>query len=163
MTGCTLDADERYLKEALLLAEHCSDIEWYGVGCIIVGAAGKVIATGYSGESCDTLGGNRHAEDIAIDKALGSGVELDSATLYSTLEPCSVRRSGKTPCTERIIASGIRRVVYGAREPYDPALKIVCQADSQLRSAGIEVIHLKKLESQCQSSVISKRKCVSAQ
>ncbi|KIY01959.1 uncharacterized protein Z520_02097 [Fonsecaea multimorphosa CBS 102226] len=52
--------------------------------------------------------------------------------LYTTLEPCGKRLSGNTPCVQRIIATraatttttgekvrggGIRKVVFGAREP----------------------------------------------
>ncbi|KIW94303.1 uncharacterized protein Z519_05619 [Cladophialophora bantiana CBS 173.52] len=49
--------------------------------------------------------------------------------LYTTLEPCGKRLSGNTPCVQRIISTrkgggsrhpaggGIRKVVFGAREP----------------------------------------------
>lgn len=143
---------------ALTVAENCSDIEWYGVGCSIVDSTNRVISTGYTGEMREQ-GKMRHAEDVAICKALAQGFDLSKKdiTLYSTLEPCSIRASGKTPCCERIIRVGIRKVVYGAKEPYDEALGIVCRGDSTLRNSGIEVLHLASMQDICLKSAISKR------
>ena len=40
-------------------------------------------------------------------------VDLSGCTVYTTLEPCSIRKSGKTPCTNRLINGKVARVVYG--------------------------------------------------
>ena len=57
-------------------------------------------------------------------------------TLYVNLEPCC--HHGKTPpCTDAIIAAGIRRVVYGMR---DPDLRVAGKGVATLRAAGVEVI-----------------------
>lgn len=147
------------MEEALEVAERCKDIEWYGVGCVIVNSQGAIISTGYTGELLEE-GKMRHAEDIAISKAIEGGLfpGNQGAVLYSTLEPCSIRASGKTPCCQHIIRCGIKTVIYGAREPYDEALGIVCEGDSLLTSAGVQVIHLREYEDRCLKSVISKRR-----
>lgn len=147
------------LREALRVAENCKDIEWYGVGCVIADSQGTIVSTGYTGELLED-GKMRHAEDVAISKAVESRYCLTSngITLYSTLEPCSVRASGKTPCCQHIIRCGIKNVIYGAKEPYNETLGIVCDGDHVLKSAGVEVLYLQEFEKICLSSVVSKRR-----
>ena len=59
----------------------------------------------------------------------------EGATLYVTLEPCCTR--GRTPpCTEAIIAAGIKRVVVGAT---DPNPRHCGKAFSILKRVGIPV------------------------
>ncbi len=75
--------------------------------------------------------------DRSHPKLLTPNSQLPAAgsTLYVTLEPCSSH--GKTPpCTGAIIAAGISRVVYGAR---DPDKRHLGRATRILRKAGIEV------------------------
>jgi len=157
----SLDEHIHYLQMALDVAEQCRDIEWYGVGCVITDAQGEVLSTGYTGELIEE-GKMRHAEDVAIAKANAQNRALGKDTyLYSTLEPCSVRASGKTPCCSHIVASQIGTVVYGAKEPYDPALGIVCEGDSVLEKAGVNVIYLEAMQERCLTSVVSKRKASS--
>lgn len=146
------DAD--FMRTALEIGERCRDVIWYGVGCVVVAADGTVLGTGFTGELCDADGGMRHAEEIALQK-LSSATGL---TLYSTLEPCSRRASGKRACVDRIIEAGIGRVVYGAKEPYDPALGVVCEGTRTLNAAGIEVVFLSDFEELCLKAVISKRR-----
>src|SRR5437867_2689323 len=60
---------------------------------------------------------------------------LKGSTLYVTMEPCST--FGRTPpCTEAILAAGIKRVVLGAR---DPNPKHAGRAYPILRRAGVRV------------------------
>jgi len=76
--------------------------------------------------------GGRHAEIVALDAA---GEQARGATLYTTLEPC--RHQGRTgPCTDRIVAAGVARVVVGIEDP-DPA--VAGAGLAQLRAAGITV------------------------
>ena len=63
---------------------------------------------------------------------------LPGATIYSSLEPCSIRKSRPASCTRLIIESGIRRVVFAWREP--SLLVEDCQGAELLREAGIEVV-----------------------
>src|SRR5262249_12604384 len=61
------------------------------------------------------------------------------ATIYVTLEPCSTH--GRTPpCTEALIAAGIKRVVVGTRDPNPKhagrAFKILRKAKVSVDSPG---------------------------
>lgn len=79
--------------------------------------------------------GGPHAERVALALA---GDQARGADLYVTLEPCTFY--GRTPpCTEAIIAAGVRRVYYVARDD-DP--RMVTGAASCLRAAGIETIQM---------------------
>jgi len=74
------------------------------VGAVVV-RAGKVI-----GEGWHQRAGEPHAEVNAL-----RGVNARGATLYVTLEPCCTH--GRTPpCTDAVIAAGIRRVVVAATD-----------------------------------------------
>ena len=74
------------------------------VGAVVV-KGGKLQGAGFHRRA-----GEPHAEVMALRKA---GVKAKGADLYVTLEPCSTH--GRTPpCTDRIVAAGIRKVIYGA-------------------------------------------------
>lgn len=76
--------------------------------------------------------GEAHAEQMAI--AALSSDELQGATMYVTLEPCT--HVGKTPaCSSLIIDSGIHRVVIAAKDP-NP---IAAGGIEQLKAAGLMV------------------------
>jgi pyrimidine deaminase RibD-like protein len=107
----------------------------FSVGCVIVDSQGKLIATGYSRE----FGDDWHAEAVAIEKANRAGIDLTGSTLYSSLEPCSIRKSGKMPCCTRIIDHHIARVVFSLAEP---AVFVDCQGAETLAAAGIKVVQL---------------------
>jgi diaminohydroxyphosphoribosylaminopyrimidine deaminase/5-amino-6-(5-phosphoribosylamino)uracil reductase len=64
-----------------------------------------------------------------------AGSRARAADLYVTLEPCNhVGRTG--PCTEAIVAAGIRRVFVGSR---DPNPRVRGGGIERLRRAGLEV------------------------
>lgn len=100
------------MRQALGLARH-----GYGttspnpmVGALLV-KGGEIIGRGWH-----HFAGGPHAEIEAIRDAKRRGHSPKGATLYVTLEPCSTH--GRTPpCTEAVIAAGIRRVVAGATDP----------------------------------------------
>lgn len=104
---------ERHMRAAILEAERArgstGDNPW--VGCVIVDAAGQVVATGH------TQGpGEDHAEIVAMRLARQGGADLTRCTMYSTLEPCSFH--GRTPaCSRAVIAAGLPRIVTGIRDP----------------------------------------------
>ena len=94
------------------------------VGAVLV-RNGRVVAEGWHKRA-----GGPHAEVFALRNAKASG-----ATLYVTMEPCSTW--GKTPpCTDAIIAAGVKRVVVAS---HDPNPKHNGRGLKVLRHAGIHV------------------------
>ena len=98
--------DEKWMGMALDLAKRAGNSTRPNprVGAILV-KGGRIVGEGYHRRA-----GLLHAEIEAIQQA---GVRARGAKLFVTLEPCSTH--GRTPpCTDRIVASGIREVIYGA-------------------------------------------------
>lgn len=111
------------------------------VGSLVLNADGAVIGEGFHKKA-----GLAHAEVEALNAAaLAAGSEAArGGTLYVNLEPCC--HFGRTPpCSDRVIASGVRRVVVGCA---DPNPKVAGGGLQALRDAGIEVA-VGVLESQC--------------
>ena len=107
----------------------------FAVGAVIVGQDGVVIAEGYSRDDDP----NVHAEESALRKAAGDR-RLTTATLYSTLEPCTKRASRPdTTCTSLILAARIPRVVIAWREP---DIFVTCEGVARLTAAGVDLIEL---------------------
>jgi diaminohydroxyphosphoribosylaminopyrimidine deaminase/5-amino-6-(5-phosphoribosylamino)uracil reductase len=97
------------------------------VGAVIVDRDLRLLGEGFH----DFFGGP-HAEIRALQQA---GASARGGTLFVTLEPCN--HHGKTPpCTQAVIAAGIRRVVIAAK---DPAPHTAGSGLSTLRAAGLEV------------------------
>jgi len=133
-------ADGRWMRLAIELAWQCPPSQTaYSVGAVIVDAQGDELSRGFSRES-DPLA---HAEESALGKLSPGDPRLPGATIYSTLEPCSQRKSRPRTCTQLIIAAGLRRVVIAWREP---ALFVAdCQGYELLAQAGLEVTELHEL------------------
>ena len=105
-----IDTDEKYMKQALKLAEKAYENGDVPIGCVIV-YDGKVIGRGYNRRNKDktTLA---HAEILAIKKAskvIGDW-RLEDCTMYVTLEPCQM-------CAGAILQARIPRVVIGCMNP----------------------------------------------
>lgn len=139
MTTATAE-DRRWLREAIELSRKCPPAEGaFSVGAIIVAADGTEIARGYSRETDAHV----HAEESALAKVDANDPRLADATIYSTLEPCTERRSRPRTCTQLVLASGIRRVVIAWTEP---SLFVAdCRGVELLSDAGIEVIEVPDL------------------
>ena len=75
-----------------------------------------------------------HAEANAITKVARSNNSSCGATLYVTASPC-------LECSKLIIQSGITRVVYNEEYRLSDGLGL-------LRRAGVEVVHIDRLESE---------------
>lgn len=96
------------------------------VGCVVAHGAEAI------GEGWHRRFGGPHAEIEALQVA---GPRAAGATLYVTLEPCC--HQGKTPpCTDAIVAAGIRRVVTAMADPFP---EVSGQGLQRLEAAGIEV------------------------
>ncbi|MCC6816583.1 MAG: bifunctional diaminohydroxyphosphoribosylaminopyrimidine deaminase/5-amino-6-(5-phosphoribosylamino)uracil reductase RibD [Saprospiraceae bacterium] len=81
--------------------------------------------------------GEKHAEKLAIQNLPPQYSNLlKESTLFVSLEPCN--HQGKTEaCTDLILQSGIRKVVFGA---YDPNPLMSGKSIELLRNKGIECI-----------------------
>ena len=105
------------------------------VGAVVV-KNGNVVGKGYHKRA-----GLPHAEPNALQAA---GKKARGATIYVTLEPCN--HVGRTPpCTEAILAAGIKRAVIGM---VDPNPKVAGRGAEYLAAHGVAVI-VGALEEQC--------------
>ena len=132
-------ADRRWLGAAVELSRRCvPSAEAYSVGAVIVDAGGRVVAEGWSRDVDPRV----HAEESALARVAPGDPRLAGATLYSSLEPCSVRRSRPLSCSRLIQAAGIRRVVFALREPVFLA---DCRGAEELEAAGVTVVEVADL------------------
>lgn len=112
------DTDERWMQRALELACYAASQGEVPVGAVVV-IDGKEIGAGYNApiSACDPTA---HAEIRALRDAAArvGNYRLTGATLYVTLEPC-------TMCVGATVHSRISRLVYGAVEPKGGAVQSV--------------------------------------
>ena len=121
--------DERYMRQALDLAYKGTALTSPGVrvGAIIVDSQGNLAGSGFY-----TYNGIKHAEVLALEQAKE---KARGGTIYLTLEPHC--HQGRTPpCTDALIAAGIKRVVAAMA---DPNPKVSGKGFEQLRAAEITV------------------------
>ncbi|MHC4713457.1 MAG: nucleoside deaminase, partial [Planctomycetota bacterium] len=103
-------ADREYMRMALREAEAAAAEGEVPVGAIIV-KDGRVIGRAHNMR--ETLKDpTAHAEMIALTQAAEafSAWRLDGATVYVTLEPC-------TMCAGALVLARVTRLVYGAADP----------------------------------------------
>jgi tRNA(adenine34) deaminase len=105
-----MEADERYMREALREAQAAGAEDEVPIGAVVV-CRGRVIARGHN--MTERLHDpTAHAEMIALTaatEALG-GKYLDDCTLYVTVEPCPM-------CAAALCWAQLGRLVYGAPDP----------------------------------------------
>jgi diaminohydroxyphosphoribosylaminopyrimidine deaminase/5-amino-6-(5-phosphoribosylamino)uracil reductase len=121
--------DSDFMRRALFHAGRAEGVTTPNplVGAIIVSPDGIVV-----GQGRHPRAGEPHAEVFALEDA---GDRARGATLFVNLEPCC--HTGRTgPCTKRIIAAGIKRVV--AAMP-DPNPLVSGKGFDELRAHGIQV------------------------
>jgi diaminohydroxyphosphoribosylaminopyrimidine deaminase / 5-amino-6-(5-phosphoribosylamino)uracil reductase len=128
-----------WLKRAIALSRNCPKTDRsFAVGAVLLDSQGQLVATGFSLE----LGTGWHAEEVALHKAAEQGVDVHGGTIYSSLEPCGTRLSGKCPCVHHIAAARLARVVFALKEP---PLFVTGGGAAVLQQSGIEVLHLEEL------------------
>jgi diaminohydroxyphosphoribosylaminopyrimidine deaminase/5-amino-6-(5-phosphoribosylamino)uracil reductase len=121
---------ESFMREAIALARQG---RWRAAPNPTVGAVlvrdGRVVARGFH-----TACGMPHAEVECLRDAAANGVDPAGSTLVVTLEPCN--HHGRTPpCSQAVLAAGIRHVVVGLADP-NP----VAQGGAEfLRQHGVRV------------------------
>jgi diaminohydroxyphosphoribosylaminopyrimidine deaminase/5-amino-6-(5-phosphoribosylamino)uracil reductase len=127
------ELDRYWMQRALELARRGIAVSSPNpaVGCVILDCAGQVVGEGW--HEYDLLD---HAEVVALKAAAEhAGERLRGGTTYVTLEPCN--HTGRTPpCTESLIAAGLKRV---AAATIDPNPTVAGHGVEALRTAGIEV------------------------
>jgi diaminohydroxyphosphoribosylaminopyrimidine deaminase/5-amino-6-(5-phosphoribosylamino)uracil reductase len=121
------------MRKALARARHAAGRVHPNpaVGAVVVRGS-RVLGGGRTQEA-----GGPHAEVMALAAARRrhGAAALRGATLAVTLEPCD--HTGRTPpCTEAILAAGIRRVWVGARDPHP---RVRGRGFRRLRRGGVEV------------------------
>ena len=108
------------------------------VGAVVVAPGGAIVGEGVTEEY-----GGRHGEVVALDAA---GEHGRGSTLFLTMEPCA--HHGRTPpCVDRVLASGVTRVVAGSHDPNPEARGGL----ERLRAAGVEVELVDSFESRAQN------------
>ncbi len=134
------------LKLALIQRGFCAPNP--SVGAVIVGKGDILLATGYHHGP-----GLPHAEIEALNQLkqslIGQSVSLveadalqkqllADATMYVTLEPCC--HYGRTPpCTDALIQSGIKRLIYAYG---DPNPLVAGKGKTALLNVGIDCQHI---------------------
>ena len=101
--------EERFMREALVLAEEAAAAGEVPVGCVVV-RDGRIVGRGRNRRE-EKASALSHAETEAIweaNRALGSW-RLEECELYVTLEPCPM-------CAGAILNARIKRVWFGARD-----------------------------------------------
>jgi len=83
------------------------------VGAILTDLNGEVLLKSHRGET----GNGDHCEYIILKKASEKGLNLKECIFFVTLEPCTSRSPGKTPCAKRIVQAQIPRVYIGMLDP----------------------------------------------
>ena len=103
------DFDVHILKQTIALADEAVKEGNHPFGAVLVGGDGQVLATGKNSFSVDR--GPGHAEtNLAREAARRFDVDtLRNATLYTSVEPCSM-------CASTIYWAEIGAVVFGMTE-----------------------------------------------
>jgi diaminohydroxyphosphoribosylaminopyrimidine deaminase/5-amino-6-(5-phosphoribosylamino)uracil reductase len=122
------DFDRQCMSEALRLARlglWTTDPN-PRVGCVLA-RDGTIVGRGWH-----RAAGEPHAEALALNDA---GTDVQGATAYVTLEPCS--HIGRTPpCADALIEAGVTDVVAAMT---DPNPQVAGQGFERLEAAGISV------------------------
>jgi diaminohydroxyphosphoribosylaminopyrimidine deaminase / 5-amino-6-(5-phosphoribosylamino)uracil reductase len=130
------------------------DLAWRGwgrvqpnplVGAVVLSSDGRVV-----GEGWHAAFGDRHAEPLALEAA---GERARGATLVVTLEPCN-HQAKQPPCTDAVLASGVRRVVVAMPDPNPEA----SGGAAKLAAGGVEVrIGLEREAAEAQNAIFLHR------
>lgn len=134
-----MEKDEQFIARCITLASNAEGRSYPNplVGSLIV-HKGLIIGEGWHQKA-----GGAHAEVHAINSVADQSL-LKESTIYVSLEPCS--HYGKTPpCSDLIIARGIKKVVIGSIDPFS---EVAGRGIKKLMEAGCQV-KVGVLEEQC--------------
>ncbi|MGN9755411.1 dihydrofolate reductase family protein [Streptomyces sp. SD31] len=140
-------ADRHWLALACDLAAQCPPSKTaFSVGAVVVAADGTELARGHSREGGDPV---VHAEEAALAKIATGDPRLASATVYSSLEPCTRRASRPAPCARLILEAGVRRVVTAWREP--DTFVVGADGSGLLAGEGVDVLVMPEYENRAKA------------
>lgn len=102
--------DDKWMREALLMAKRAYDLGEVPVGAVVV-VDNEMIGRGWN-QPIGAHDPTAHAEIVAIRQACKKveNYRLVNAKLYVTIEPC-------TMCYGALIHSRVSEVIFGALEP----------------------------------------------
>jgi tRNA(adenine34) deaminase len=102
-------SDQDFLREALELAREAERGGEVPVGAVVV-LDGRIIGRGRNSPIARN-DPTAHAEILALREAAAAtgNYRLESATMYTTLEPCVM-------CAGALVAARVSRLVFGARD-----------------------------------------------
>jgi tRNA(adenine34) deaminase len=118
--------DERFMSEALRLAERAAEAGEVPVGAVIV-KDGTILGRAHN--QVESLrDATAHAEMIAITQAAEAleNWRLEGAEIYVTMEPCAM-------CAGALVLSRVARIVYAADDPIAGACGSVFNIVSEKR------------------------------
>jgi tRNA(adenine34) deaminase len=128
-----MDADVRFMKEALGLAHRAQEQGEVPVGAVLV-SNGKTIGAGWN-RPITANDPTSHAEVEALRQAAihVGNYRLPGSVLYVTLEPCVM-------CVGAILCARVDKLVFGARDLRFGAVRSKFQlADSELLNHHVQV------------------------
>ena len=103
------EQDQRWMREALLLARRAEGAGEVPVGAVLV-QDGKLIGSGWN-QPIGAKDPTAHAEVLALRAGAErrGNYRLIGTTLYVTLEPCAM-------CASALVHARVTRLVYGAAD-----------------------------------------------
>lgn len=134
--------DECFMKEALALAREAESHGEVPVGAVLV-IDGQIRGRGFN-SPIRLNDPTAHAEMLAIREAAAAigNYRMESAILYSTLEPCVM-------CAGALVAARVGRLVFGARDLRFGGVRSKFHlADSEILNHRVEIVE-GVLASQC--------------
>lgn len=130
------------------------DLAWRGwgrvqpnplVGAVVLSRDGRVVGEGWHAEY-----GREHAERVALAAA---GEQARGSTVVVTLEPCN-HQGNQPPCTDALLAAGVRRVVAAMPDP-NP---VASGGGARLAGQGVEVrVEVEREAAEAQNAIFLHR------
>ena len=125
---------EHWLREAICEAKLAAEKGEVPVGAVVV-SGGRIIGRGHN--RVESLSDpTAHAEILAIGAAGDQGQDwrMEGATLYVTLEPC-------TMCSGAILLARVSKVVFGAADPRAGAVASTARLlEGNPYNHGVEIV-----------------------
>ncbi len=117
-----MDDHEHWMRRALALADRAENEGEVPIGAVVV-RDGRLLGEGWN-QVIAARDPTAHAEIVALRNAarVADNYRLTGATLYVTLEPC-------TMCAGALVHARIAQLVFGAKEP---RAGVVCSNGSLL-------------------------------